>query len=89
MSNIVSQFYGMTVLIPYKPSGYARPYFEVEYKGGVSKFEIESGRMCEGELLEDGKEIVKDWLLEHRRELNENWKRLQNSESIKPIAPIL
>jgi hypothetical protein len=59
------------------------------YEGAVSKFEIESGQMCEGNLEHDGQEIVKDWLFEHRMELKENWKHVQNNEPIKPIAPIL
>ena len=89
MSNVVSQFYGMVVLMPYRENRSARPYFEVMYEGEVSKFEIEDGRMYEGHLAQEGQEIVKDWLLEHGRELNENWKCLQNNEPIKPIAPIL
>jgi hypothetical protein len=89
MSNIVSQFYGMTILMPYTVKENARPYFEVEYEGKTSKFEIDTSRMIEGILLDDGKEIVIEWSQDHRRELIENWKRILNKEPLKPIEPIL
>lgn len=89
MSNVVSKFYGMTILMPYLISENMLPYFEVEYEGKISKFEIDSGRMVEGDLLPDGEEIVVEWLKDHKRELLENWKNALNKKPIKSIAPIL
>jgi hypothetical protein len=42
----------------------------------------------EGELPNRASKFVKEWLEQHKDELNENWNRAQNGEPLNYIAPL-
>lgn len=87
MSNIVSKFYGMIVLMSKESD--SKPHFEVIYDGEVSKFSIADGRMYEGNLISDGQDIIRDWYNTNLHLLRENWRLLSQNQKLKPIPPIL
>ncbi|MBF5059130.1 DUF4160 domain-containing protein [Candidatus Neptunochlamydia vexilliferae] len=88
MSNVVSEFYGMTILMLLDPSD-KTPHIQVLYEGEISKFNISSDEMYEGSLGEIGQDIIKEWLPKHREELTHNWKLLLENKKPEPIAPFV
>ena len=88
MGNVVSEFYGMTVLMSLDPVD-PRPHIEVLHEGKISKFDLSTGRFYAGELVQDGQEIVREWFQKYRRQLLRNWELLQDNKPIQPIPAIL
>ncbi len=87
MTSVVSEFYGMTILMSLDPTT-PQPHFNVLYEGKISKFSIQSGKMLSGELDLDGREIIGDWWNLHKRHLLQNWELLIEHKPLKCISPI-
>lgn len=87
MSNVISQFYGMTVLMSVDPTD-EQPHFEVLYENKISKFSLSSGRMYSGDLIIDGQDIINEWFSQNKFPLQENWKRLLEKKPLKSIPAI-
>ena len=87
MSSIVSEFYGMQIMMPrFKGNS---PYFEVYYDGMTHQFSIFPCRMLTREKLSPtAQETIKEWATIHKRELEENWECLQTEKPFKKIKPI-
>jgi hypothetical protein len=87
MSHVISTFYGMTVLMSLQKED--RPHFEVVYDGNISKFSIEDGTMYEGDLIQDGQDIINEWYMNNKYNLKQNWELLLKNKKPLPISPIL
>ena len=63
------------------------PHFHAKYSGYEALFNFD-GEIIEGELPKRASIFVKEWLEQHKDELNENWNRAQNGEPLNYIAPL-
>lgn len=87
MSSIISEFYGMEILMPRFKD--APPYFEVYYEGEVYRFSISPCRMLVlGNLSPVAQEAVQEWAQLHKSELEENWNRIESKQPFIKIEPI-
>ena len=57
----------------------------VEYQGHEALVAIEDGIIVQGELPKRALALVKQWCLDHREELEQNWVRAQ---ALQPLSRI-
>jgi uncharacterized protein DUF4160 len=82
----ISYFYGIAIEMYY--DDHPAPHFHVRCGDESAKIEIASGRLLVGRLSVRPLRLVRKWASEHRRELEENWIRLENEEPPEPIEPL-
>ncbi len=81
----ISNFYGIVIYM--YMSEHNPPHFHVMYQGYKATINIKDGVVI-GELPVRARNLVNEWLEEHREELLENWERLARWESPKKIEPL-
>jgi len=64
------------------------PHFHVQYQEFEAVFEIKTLEMIEGSLPNRAKILAVEWALLHRKELEENWNRRTNGETLNKIEPL-
>jgi Domain of unknown function (DUF4160) len=57
------------------------------YSGDAAKIEIAKGAVIAGSLPGRALRLVREWVQEHRDELEANWERAVRYEETKPIEP--
>lgn len=82
----ICQFFGIAVRMYFDE--HAPPHFHAYYGSDAAVIEIETLRIREGYLPRRALALVVEWALEHRSELEENWRRADEHESLLPIAPL-
>jgi hypothetical protein len=80
---VIACFFGIYVRMYYEDHN--PPHVHVEYQGHEAFVEIRSGAIMEGELPRRARRLVKDWCLEHRQELLDNWDR---ARALQPLQTI-
>ena len=81
----VSCFYGIAIYM--YMSEHNPPHFHVKYQDYEAIVTIEGG-VVTGSLPRRALNLVYEWLDLHKNELMENWKRMENKESIVKIDPL-
>ena len=77
-------FFGIVIKMYYREHN--PPHFHAEYQGFRAVFSIKSGEMTEGRRFPDrAKKIIKEWALEHQKELLENWSLMEQEKSMLKI----
>lgn len=85
---VISEFYGMTVLMD--KDSHKELSIEVLYGGESSKISIKTFQCIGGEKLnEDAHEILKEWMNKNRTSLLRNADSTKNGKKPEKIAPIL
>jgi len=82
----ISRFYGIVIMMFYKD--HLPPHFHVQYQEFEAVFEIKTLEMIEGSLPNRAKILAVEWALLHRKELEENWNRRTNGETLNKIEPL-
>jgi len=82
---IISRFYGIVIAMYFKDHN--PPHFHAKYSGYEARFNFE-GDLLEGELPTRATKFVQEWISLHRPELEDNWHRAQNGQSLNYIAPL-
>jgi Domain of unknown function (DUF4160) len=82
----ISTFFGIAIEMYF--ADHPPPHFHVTYGDERAKIEIASGEVVVGRLSVRALRLVRKWASDHRGELEENWMRLSNEESPKPIEPL-
>jgi hypothetical protein len=80
---IISTFFGIIVRMYFDDHG--PPHIHVEYQGREALIAIADGEIVQGELPRRAHAIVKQWCLDHRAELAQNW---ANAQALKPLSRI-
>jgi hypothetical protein len=66
----------------------SRPHFHARYGGEEATIVIASGAVLAGSLPGRALRLVREWLAEHRDELDVHWERARNHEAPEPVAPL-
>ena len=82
----ISRFFGIVIAMYYKE--HAPPHFHAKYAGQRAAFSIEDLRMIEGRLPRRAVSLVLEWAFQHREELVENWRRVEQREELLAIEPL-
>lgn len=80
---IISTFFGIIVRMYFADHG--PPHIHVEYQGHVALIAIADGSVVQGELPRRALALVRQWCLDHRAELEQNW---ANAQALKPLTRI-
>ena len=82
----ISEFYGIRIVMRYREKH--GPHFHVEYAEYRAEISILDGTILGGNVPNRAYNLVLEWLALHRQELQENWERIQQGQSILPIDPL-
>ena len=63
------------------------PHFHVRYNEYRATIDIQTGEVT-GQMPRRALHLVFDWLDQHKDELMENWKRMENGETLAKINPL-
>jgi len=64
------------------------PHFHAIYGEFAAQIAISDLGIIEGSIPSRVLGLVVEWASLHKEELNNNWKRMRNNESLFPIAPL-
>ena len=82
----ISIFYGIIIKMYWDE--HAPPHFHAEYAGAEAAINIQTLEITRGRLPKGAAMRVKEWALQHRNELMEDWRlceQLQAPNKIKPL----
>lgn len=82
----ISAFYGIVIEMYF--GDHPPPHFHAHYSGESAKVEIATGEVIAGSLRRRALRLVREWIEEHRDELEANWERAVNYERPEPIEPL-
>jgi len=77
---IISTFFGIIVRMYF--DDHAPPHIHVEYQGYEAQIAIADGSVVKGKLPKRALALVRQWCLDHRAELEQNW---ANALALKPL----
>lgn len=80
---IIASFFGIYVRMYFADHG--PPHIHVEYQGHEALVAIEDGAIVQGRLPRRAHALVKQWCLDHRSELEQNWVRAQALQPLNRI----
>ena len=81
----ISSFYG--IVISMYPGDHNPPHFHVRYNEYRAIVEIEN-EIVTGEMPNRALKFVFEWLNLHRKEMMDNWNKLQNGIAVVKIKPL-
>lgn len=79
----VSRFFGIVITMYY--DDHPPPHFHARYGGDQMKVEIENGQVLAGRFSPRPTGLVQEWLVLHRQELRDNWRRARREEALERI----
>ena len=80
---IISYFFGIYIRMYH--DDHPPAHIHVEYQGHLALVDIETGNIIKGNLPKKAFRIVKEWVLEHKEELEKDWELAQNFEPLEKI----
>jgi len=78
--------YGILIRIHF--GDHPPPHFHVRYGGHKARFSIPAGELLDGELPTRAARLVREWVLLHQLEREENWRRCEEKLPLEPVAPL-
>src|SRR3954471_16744328 len=81
----ISEFYGIVIEMYY--GDHPPPHFHARYGGDSAKIEIAGGEVIAGSLPGRALRLVREWIDQHRDELDANWDRAVHHKKPQPIDP--
>ncbi|WP_417594122.1 DUF4160 domain-containing protein [Oceanospirillum sp.] len=82
---IISRFYGILIAMYF--NDHNPPHFHAKYSGQEALFAFD-GTILEGQLPKRATSFVQEWLVIHKDELEENWRRARDGEPLMNIEPL-
>ncbi len=80
----ISRFYGIIIKMFFKPKEHEPAHIHALYEEYMGVFDISTFEMTEGDLPNRAQKMVKEWLTEHKDELQEMWK----TQKIVKLPPL-
>lgn len=82
----ISRFYGIIIRMFYRE--HSPPHFHATYQGIDAEFDFD-GNMIIGNLKsKNAQHLIREWALQHKEELIENWNNSLNRIEFNKIAPL-
>ena len=83
---VISTFFGIVIRMFYREHGV--PHFHAEHQGQSATFTFD-GEILAGSLLSrTARRLIREWSLAHQAELEANWSRAREGQSLERIAPL-
>jgi hypothetical protein len=82
----ISEFYGIVIEMYF--SDHPPPHFHARYAGEEATLVIATGDVLAGSLPARALRLVREWLEQHRVELEANWQRAREGTPTTRIDPL-
>jgi Domain of unknown function (DUF4160) len=82
----ISIFYGIMIKMYW--DDHAPPHFHAEYGGAEAVVDIQTLEVIRGKLPHGATMLVKEWAMQHRNELMEDWKLCEQLQTPNKIMPL-
>jgi Domain of unknown function (DUF4160) len=82
----ISRFHGIVISMYFKDHN--PPHFHVSSGGRKGKVRIDPVEVIEGRLSRKQFALVKKWAELHQTELEDNWRRARDHETLRRIEPL-
>jgi hypothetical protein len=80
----ISSFFGILIKMYFEEHN--PPHFHAEYQGYEAVFSIATGELTETKKFPiRATKLIKEWAIEHQAELLENWKRMEQDQTLFKI----
>ena len=83
---VVSTFFGIIIRMFYREHGV--PHFRAEHQGQQATFTFDGEILADSIRSRTALRLIKEWALEHEKELNANWDKARAGEALERIAPL-
>ena len=80
----VSRFYGIVIKMFFKPKEHEPAHIHALYDEYMGVFDIETFEMTEGDMPNRAQKMVREWLTEHKSELQKMWQ----TQKIVKLPPL-
>ena len=80
----ISRFYGIIIKMFFKPKEHEPSHLHALYGECVEIFNLQTMEMMEGDLPKRAQELVREWMLLHREELQKMW----DSQNLQKLPPL-
>jgi Domain of unknown function (DUF4160) len=82
----ISRFHGIVISIYY--DDHAPPHFHAQAAGRIARVRMDNCEALTNDLTRKQLALVRSWAAIHQDELEENWRRARNSETLIQIEPL-
>ena len=82
----LARFYGIVVRMYFDE--HPPPHFHVHYQDSHAVIAIDTLELTRGSLPRRALSLVIQWAFAHRRELRDNWSRVEAGRPVVPIDPL-
>lgn len=82
----ISEFFGILIRMYY--DDHNPPHFHAYYGGHEAIIAIETLEIMDGSLPKRAKALVIEWAIEHRQELQNDWKLAEQHQPLNKIEPL-
>jgi hypothetical protein len=82
----ICRFYGIRITMNYDE--HLPPHFHATYGDDEAQVLISTGQILNGSLPNRAAQLVREWVLLHREELDANWARREDMKPLSRIAPL-
>jgi len=83
----ISRFLGIIIRMFYNE--HDPPHFHAYYNEHQAEVDINTLEIIAGSLPKKVRNIVIEWAIDHRHELNADWELMRNDKKPKPIEPLV
>lgn len=80
----ITRFYGIIIKMFFKPKEHEPSHIHALYGEYMGEINIRTGEMMVGDLPVKAQELVREWLAEHRDELQKMWEE----QTIRKLPPL-
>lgn len=80
----ITRFYGIIIKMFFKPKEHEPSHIHALYGEYMGEINILTGEMIAGDLPNKALELVREWLVEHKDELQKMWSE-QKIEKLPPL----
>ena len=80
----ITRFYGIVIKMFFKPKEHEPSHIHALYNECVGIFDINTIEMINGDLPLKAQELVAEWILKHKDELQKMW----DSQEIHKLSPL-
>ena len=82
----ICRFYGIVIRMYFRD--HQPPHFHAQYGDREAVVRIEDLRVTDGRLPTRAERMVTEWAKQHRRELQEAWRRVESHRNPGKISPL-
>jgi hypothetical protein len=80
----IAWFYGIAIRMYY--DDHNPPHFQAVYGEHEAKIAIDTGEVIEGELPPRATRLVREWALDRRAALRDNWQRARSGKQLERLS---